>query len=132
MQFKSLKKKKIFVGDLNLGRVTVSRKTLTLLDTRRKSLAEQRKLRKSNIMTYGQNKTANFNDYPHMGWGEELQDADNMLPHASEPLQQQVFSASYFNDGFESDMDNDDDDENFEMSDRSRHEQTHVTFAPSK
>ncbi|XP_053697083.1 chitin synthase chs-2-like [Sabethes cyaneus] len=35
-------------GDLNLGgRLTLSRKTLNVLDTRRKSMAEQRKIRKS-------------------------------------------------------------------------------------
>ncbi|XP_038118969.1 chitin synthase chs-2 [Culex quinquefasciatus] len=41
-------------GDLNLGgRLTLSRKTLNVLDTRRKSMAEQRKIRKSIIR--GQN-----------------------------------------------------------------------------
>ncbi|XP_065090221.1 chitin synthase chs-2-like [Ochlerotatus camptorhynchus] len=41
-------------GDLNLGgRLTLSRKTLNVLDTRRKSMAEQRKIRKSILQ--GQN-----------------------------------------------------------------------------
>lgn len=115
---------KILSGDLNLGRVTVSRKTLTLLDTRRKSIAEQRKLRKSHILSYDKNKTVNFNEYEH--WRDGLQGIDNLIPHTSETLEQQVYSASYFNDAFESDTENDE--ERFEMTDR-KHDQAHVTFA---
>lgn len=49
--------------EINLGRISISRKTITLLDTRRKSMVEQRKLRKSQLINHNQNNfdTSNFN-----------------------------------------------------------------------
>ncbi|XP_055640139.1 chitin synthase chs-2-like [Toxorhynchites rutilus septentrionalis] len=53
-------------GDLNLGgRLTLSRKTLNVLDTRRKSMAEQRKIRKSILR--GQDPYDNSDDLWYQG-----------------------------------------------------------------
>lgn len=40
--------------DINYGRFSISRKTIKLLDTRRKSMVEQRKLRKSQLINHNQ------------------------------------------------------------------------------
>lgn len=51
--------------DINLGRITVSRKTLTMLDTRRKSMVEQRKQRKSQLNQFNGNMSSGqqFSDF---------------------------------------------------------------------
>lgn len=103
-------------GDLNLGRFTVSRKTLTLLDTRRKSQVEQRKLRKSQLLTRHQN--GYIDNAVHTApWLQDIEVGSRL--HADESLAAQSYSASYFNEGFEPDDGmNDDNEDEFEMMER--------------
>lgn len=117
-------------GDLNLGRCTVSRKTLTLLDTRRKSMVEQRRLRKSQLL-YQDNQTERIdNNMQTQRWLQdtqtELTDERSQSPNSS-PIHcpSEPYMASYFNNGFEADIDLD---ESFEMTDRPKCK-SHVTFA---
>lgn len=113
-------------GDLNLGRFTVSRKTLTLLDTRRKSMVEQRRLRKSQLMN--QNNQVIDNHVQTQRWLHDTQSEttdDRSISSRSARHAPESYAASYFNEGFEPDTGNDDD---FEMTDRSKRK-SHVTFA---
>lgn len=114
-------------GDLNLGRFTVSRKTLTLLDTRRKSMVEQRKLRKSQLVNHSQNGNVD-NNYQTAQWLRDTQHRNNIDESlsAAHSLQPESFSASYFNEGFEPDNGNDNE---FEMMGKANRKQSHVTFA---
>lgn len=115
-------------GDLNLGRFTVSRKTLTLLDTRRKSMVEQRRLRKSQLMYRNSQNVVIDNNMQTRRWLQDTQSettedqsqSSQSIHHPSES-----YEASYFNEGFEPDTGNEDD---FEMMDRSKRK-SHVTFA---
>lgn len=52
----NFKRRYLKEGDLNLGRFSISRKTLTLLDTKRKSVVQQRTLRKSQLVNLNQDK----------------------------------------------------------------------------
>lgn len=94
-------------GDLNLARLTLSRKTLTLLDTHRKSIAEQRKLRKSQLQsrcvnTYetAQWLRANQNDNPPEICIQVENFADD-LPDFNMGIANHAFEADMLDDGFE-------------------------------
>lgn len=109
-----------------MQRLTLSRKTLTLLDTHRKSIAEHRKLRKSQLQSYAGNNHID-NNFKTAQW---LQATQNDTP-AQLSIQVENFAADLpdfmgiDNQAFDDDCIKDD---AYEMNDR-RRKQSHVTFA---
>lgn len=104
--------------------MTLSRKTLTLLDTHRKSIAEHRKLRKSQLQSYGGDNRVD-NNFKTAQWLESTQ-SDTPAQH-SIPVENFApdFNFGVDNQAFAQDSMND---EEFEMGER-RRKQSHVTFA---
>lgn len=111
-----------------MARLTLSRKTLTLLDTHRKSIAEQRKLRKSQLQSYGGNNRID-NNFKTAQWLQATQ--NDAPPQLLIPVENFAPDIPDFNLGgmnnqaFERDSIKD---EEFEMADR-KQRQGHVTFA---
>lgn len=113
-------------GNLNLPRHTLSRKTLTLLDTHRKSIVEHRKLRKSQLQTHTGNNHMD-NNFKTAQW---IQATQNDSPaQLSIPVENFADDLPDFNMGVDNQAyDADTQDEAFEMTER-RRQHGHVKFA---
>lgn len=113
-------------GDLNLTRLTLSRKTLTLLDTHRKSIAEHRKLRKSQLQSYAGHSRID-NNFKTAQWIQATQNdtpAQLSIPVENFADELPDFNMGIDNQAFAVDMH----DEAYEMTER-RRKQSHVKFA---
>lgn len=107
-------------GELNLGRLTVSRKTMTFIDTKRKSLIEQRSQRKSQIRRHPNS----FGEDGNVGrWLHETQ--RNSFQPDLVSIPNGPIGAVYFNEAFEPDSQASEELEMFERPPR----KSHVTFA---